>query len=114
MALQRLHAAEGGAVSCATLTCGAEDRELRRPEKTRSRIQTVCAECRREAKPLAEDAGEEEEEKAHRRRAVRRTTGVEGARVSGLKHGIMFTSAHETNTFVHHCGINPASPSCLV
>lgn len=63
VALQHLHAAEGGAVSCATLTCGAEDRQLRRPEKTRSRIQTVCAECRREAKPLAEDAGRKRRKK---------------------------------------------------
>lgn len=63
VALQHLHTAEGGAVSCTTLTCGAEDRELRRPEKTRSRIHTVCAECSREAKPLAEDAGRKRRKK---------------------------------------------------
>lgn len=63
VALQHLHAAEGGTVSCTTLTCGAEDRELRRPESTRSRIHTVCAECSREAKPLAEDAGRKRRKK---------------------------------------------------
>lgn len=57
VALQRLHAAEGGAVSGTALTCGAEDRELRRPDRSHSRIHTVCAECRREARPLAVDAG---------------------------------------------------------
>lgn len=63
VALQRLHAAEGRAVSCTTLTCGTEDRELRWPEKTRSNIHTVCAECGRQAKPLAEDAGRKRRKK---------------------------------------------------
>lgn len=57
VALQCLHATEGGAVSRTALTCGTEDRELRPPEETHSRIQTVCAECSREARPLAVDAG---------------------------------------------------------
>lgn len=57
VALQRLHATEGGAVSRTALTCEAEDRELRRPEKTHSRIHTVCAERSREARPLAVGAG---------------------------------------------------------
>lgn len=55
--LQRLYATERGAVSRTTLTCKAEDRELRRPEKTHLRIHTGCAECGREARPLAVDAG---------------------------------------------------------
>lgn len=56
VALQRLNATEGRAVSRTALTCKAEDRELRRPEKTHSGIQTMCAECSREARPLAVDA----------------------------------------------------------
>lgn len=72
VALQRLHATEGGAVSRTALTCKAEDRELRWPEKTHSRIHTVCAKCSSEARPLAVDAGRKRRKKTPRQRAVRK------------------------------------------